>query len=148
MITYLVIGMLAAVYLLINLLLPLFPWNAMVKTYLLQPALWVGVIAAFRWLPGYRPLGKINKKRDFVLLGLPLADQLQEVEFGDDPHGAPPLVEHGQSADAVSDHQGDCMVNGVVHVDGDDVGSHEILGLKHTVFLKASRAARKARPPR
>jgi signal peptidase len=62
--------MLAAVYLLINLLLPLFPWNAMVKTYLIQPVLWVGVIAAFRWLPGYRPLGKINKKRDFVLLGL------------------------------------------------------------------------------
>jgi signal peptidase len=70
MITYLVIGMLAAVYLLINLLLPLFPWNTMVKAYLIQPALWVGVIAAFRWLPGYRPLGKINKKRDFVLLGL------------------------------------------------------------------------------
>ena len=70
MITYLIIGMLAVVYLLINKALPLFPWNAMLKTYLLQPMLWLGVIAIIRWLPGYRPLGKINKKNDFILLGL------------------------------------------------------------------------------
>jgi len=62
--------MLAVVYLLINKALPLFPWNAMLKTYLLQPMLWLGVIAIIRWLPGYRPLGKINKKNDFILLGL------------------------------------------------------------------------------
>jgi len=35
----------------------------MVKTYLIQPALWVGVIAAFRWLPDYRPLVRSTKKR-------------------------------------------------------------------------------------
>ena len=70
MITYLIIGMLAAVYLLINKALPMFPWDAMVKAYLVEPMLWVAVIAVFRWLPGSRPLGKINKKNDFILLGL------------------------------------------------------------------------------
>ena len=70
MITYLIIGILAAVYLLINKAMPLLPWNAMVKTYLLQPVLWLGVIATIRWLPGYRPLGKLNKRNDFILLGL------------------------------------------------------------------------------
>jgi len=62
--------MLAVVYLLINVVLPLFPWNMEMKTYLLQPVFWVILIAAFRWLPGYRPLGKSNKKKDFILLGL------------------------------------------------------------------------------
>ena len=53
------------------------------------------------------------------------------------PTGRTLSVEHGKSADAVSDHQGDCMVNGVVHMDGDDMGGHDIFGFEHTVLLKA-----------
>jgi signal peptidase I len=73
MITFVILGLLAAVYLLINLVLPMFPWDVMVKAYLVQPVLWLGLIAAFRLLPRYRPLGKSSKKSAFVQLALGLA---------------------------------------------------------------------------
>jgi signal peptidase len=62
--------MLALIYLVINLVFPHVGLSVLFKAYLVQPLLWVGLIAAFRWLPGCRPLGRIGKKKDFVLLGL------------------------------------------------------------------------------
>jgi hypothetical protein len=38
------------------------------------------------------------------------------------------LVDDGQTADAMPDHQANRLVNGVVQVDCDDMRGHEILG--------------------
>jgi len=70
---YLLFGLLAAVYLVINLALPVFDLNSLIKAYLIQPMLWGTLIVAVRYLPGYRPLGKSNKRSAFVQLGLGLA---------------------------------------------------------------------------
>jgi len=70
MTAYIILGLLAAIYLLINLGLPHIGINSLIASYLVQPLLWVGLVFAIRRLPGYRPLGKIGKKKDFVILGL------------------------------------------------------------------------------
>jgi signal peptidase I len=73
MIAYVLLGLLAVVYLVINLVLPLVGLNTMIKAYLIQPVLWVILIAFIRSVPGYRPLGKRSKKSAFVQLALGLA---------------------------------------------------------------------------
>jgi len=73
MITYLILGMLAAVYMLINLALPHIAFNPLVKAYIVQPLLWGTLIAAVKFLPGYRPLGKSSKKIVFIQLALGLS---------------------------------------------------------------------------
>ena len=70
---YLLLGLLVAVYLLINLALPAVTLNSLIKAYLFQPVLWGTLIVAIRYLPEYRPLGKISKRGAFVQLGLGLA---------------------------------------------------------------------------
>ncbi len=65
-----VIGLLAAVYLLINLALPLVPINALIKTYLFQPLLWGLLILVMRHLQGYRSLAKQSLQSNLLQLAL------------------------------------------------------------------------------
>jgi signal peptidase len=69
-ISLIVIGLLAAVYLVINLALPLVPINALVKTYLFQPLLWGLLILVTRRLPGYRSLAKQSLQSNLLQLAL------------------------------------------------------------------------------
>jgi len=69
----LLLGLLAAVYLVINLALPHIAFNPLIKAYLVQPLLWGTLIVAVKFMPGYRPLGKSSKKSVFVQLALGLA---------------------------------------------------------------------------
>lgn len=73
MIGFLLVGLLAAIYLVINLVLPHISLNPQIATYLIQPLLWVVLIAVVKFLPGYRPLGKRSKKSVFVQLALGMA---------------------------------------------------------------------------
>jgi len=70
---YLLLALLVAVYLLINLALPAVGLNSLIKAYLIQPVLWGTLILTVRFLPGYRPLGKISKRGAFIQLGLGLS---------------------------------------------------------------------------
>ena len=51
MIGFLLLGLLAAVYLVINLVLPLIGLNPQLKTYQIQPLLWGILIAAVKFIP-------------------------------------------------------------------------------------------------
>jgi len=73
MIEILVIGLLAAIYLVINIALPHVAINPQIASYLIQPLLWGTLIAAVKFLPPYRPLGKSTKKSVFIQLALGLA---------------------------------------------------------------------------
>jgi len=73
MIGFLLVGLLAAVYLVINLVLPHIAVNPLIAAYLIQPLLWGTLIAAVKFMPGYRPLAKSSKKSVFVQLALGLA---------------------------------------------------------------------------
>jgi signal peptidase len=73
MIGFLLVGLLAAIYLIINLVLPHIGLNPQITTYLIQPLLWGTVIAAVKFMPGYRPLGKSSKKSVFVQFAVGMA---------------------------------------------------------------------------
>ena len=73
MIGFLLVGLLAAIYLIINLALPLIHLNPQITTYLIQPLLWVILIVVVKIMPGYRPLGKSSKKSVFVQFALGIA---------------------------------------------------------------------------
>jgi len=73
MIGFLLVGLLAAIYLIINLVLPHIGLNPQIATYLIQPLLWGTVIAAVKFMPGYRPLGKSSKKSVFIQFALGMA---------------------------------------------------------------------------
>jgi signal peptidase len=73
MIGFLLIGLLAAIYLIINLVLPLIHLSPQITTYLIQPLLWGAVIAVVKIMPGYRPVGKSSKKSVFVQFALGIA---------------------------------------------------------------------------
>ena len=73
MIGLLLVGLLAAIYLIINLLLPHIGLNPQIATYLIQPLLWGILIAVVKFMPGYRPLGKRSKKSAFIQLALGMA---------------------------------------------------------------------------
>ena len=66
-------GLLVAVYLVINPLLPIVPINVLVKTYLFQPLLWGLFILTTRWLPGFRTLAKQYLQKTFIGIGLSIA---------------------------------------------------------------------------
>lgn len=68
-----VFGLLALIYFVINLALPSIALNAIVKAYLIQPALWLMLIAVIYFLPRYKPLSKINKGNTFIQLALGMA---------------------------------------------------------------------------
>jgi signal peptidase I len=61
---------LVAIYLVINLLMPLVPLNPQIKTYLLQPLLWGLTVLLTRFLSGYRSLAKPQFQRTFIQIGL------------------------------------------------------------------------------
>jgi len=73
MIGFLLVGPLAAIYLIINLVLPHIGLNPQIATYLIQPLLWGTVIAAVKFMPDYRPLGKSSKKSVFIQFALGMA---------------------------------------------------------------------------
>jgi len=73
MIGFLLVGPLAAIYLIINLVLPHIGLNPQIATYLIQPLLWGTVIAAVKFMPDYRPLGKNSKKSVFIQFALGMA---------------------------------------------------------------------------
>jgi signal peptidase len=63
-------GLLTAIYLVINLLLPHVPVNALIKTYLFQPVLWGLFILAIWFLPGYRTIARQSLRRNFLQIAL------------------------------------------------------------------------------
>ena len=73
MIGFLLVGLLAAIYLIINLVLPHIGLNPQIATYLIQPLLWGVLIAVVKYMPAYRPLGKRSKKNVFIQLALGMA---------------------------------------------------------------------------
>jgi signal peptidase I len=64
---------LAALYLVINLGLPHLAVDPLMRTYLLQPLLWVCFFLAVRRLPGYNPLARHSRRVAFFQLGLAIA---------------------------------------------------------------------------
>lgn len=54
----------------INLLLPIVPINALIKTFLFQPALWGLLILAMRFLPGYQTIARQSLRNSFLQIAL------------------------------------------------------------------------------
>ena len=73
MIGFLLVGLLAAIYLIINMVLPHVGLNPQIATYLIQPLLWIILIVVVKIMPGYRPAGKSSKKSVFVQFALGIA---------------------------------------------------------------------------
>lgn len=70
MYSLIVIGLLGAIYLVINLLLPNVSINALIKTYLFQPVLWGLFILAMRFIPRYLTIAKQNLRKTFLQIAL------------------------------------------------------------------------------
>jgi signal peptidase I len=66
-------GMLVAVYMVINLLLPAVPVNTLIKTYLIQPFIWVIFILVMRFLPGIRTMAKGSLRHTSLQMALAIA---------------------------------------------------------------------------
>lgn len=67
---WLVLGLLAAIYCLINLGLPRLPIDPLVRTYVIQPILWGLLAWAILVLPRYRSAGKLRLKTTIIRLAL------------------------------------------------------------------------------
>ena len=67
---WLVLGLIAAVYCLINLALPRIPADANVKTYVVQPIIWGLLAWAILVLPRYRTVGGFRVKTAIIQLAL------------------------------------------------------------------------------
>ncbi len=67
---WLVLGLVIAIYCLINLALPLLPISGFAKSYVIQPILWGLLAWAVLVLPKYRPAAKLNLKNAFIQLAL------------------------------------------------------------------------------
>jgi signal peptidase len=67
---WLVFGLLAAIYCLINLGLPRVPIDSFVRTYVIQPILWGLLAWAILVLPKYRSAGRLRLKTTFIRLAL------------------------------------------------------------------------------
>ena len=65
-----IIGLLAGIYLMINLALPRLPISGFIATYVVQPILWGLIAWAALVLPKYRPLAKLRVKSSIILLAL------------------------------------------------------------------------------
>jgi len=70
---YIVIGLISSIYLLINVALPHLAISTFVKTYVIQPLLWVVLILVVQGVPGRRPLVKTRFKNSIVQLALGIA---------------------------------------------------------------------------
>lgn len=66
---WLVLGLLTGLYLVINLAQPLFP-SAFVKTYVVQPLLWLLIAWVIYTLPRYRTAARRSMKRPLITLAL------------------------------------------------------------------------------
>ena len=66
----LVLGLVIAIYCLINLALPHLPLTGFIKSYVVQPVLWGLLAGAVLVLPRYRPAAKSNVKSAIILLAL------------------------------------------------------------------------------
>ena len=66
----LVLGLLAAIYCLINLGLPSLPINTFARTYVVQPILWGLLAWAILVLPGYRSAGGLRLKATIIRLAM------------------------------------------------------------------------------
>lgn len=66
----LVVGLLAVVYLLINLWLRHAPVSSFARTYVLQPALWGLLAWAILTMPGYRPTGGLKVRNTVIQLAV------------------------------------------------------------------------------
>src|SRR4030042_455273 len=67
---WLVFGLLAAIYCLINLILPDIPINSFARTYVIQPILWGLLAWAILALPKYRSAGGLRLKATIIRLAL------------------------------------------------------------------------------
>ena len=67
---WLVFGLLAAIYCLINLILPDIPVNSFARTYVIQPILWGLLVWAILALPRYRSAGGLRLKATIIRLAL------------------------------------------------------------------------------
>ncbi|HUW44670.1 MAG TPA: signal peptidase I [Dehalococcoidia bacterium] len=67
---WLVFGLLAAIYCLINLVLPRLPIDSFVRTYVIQPILWGLLAWAILVLPRYRSAGGLRLKSTIIRLAL------------------------------------------------------------------------------
>ena len=67
---WLVVGLLAAIYCLINLGLPRLPIDPFARTYVIQPILWGLLAWAILALPGYRSAGGLRLKTTIIRLAL------------------------------------------------------------------------------
>jgi signal peptidase I len=63
-------GLLAAVYLVINLVMPHIPMDILIRTYVLQPFLWGMLIVAIRFLPGQESPGKLSLRGSIIRVAL------------------------------------------------------------------------------
>ncbi len=66
-------GLVGAIYVVINVLLPHIAIDTLIKAYVFQPLLWGLLILAIRLLPGYRPLAKIKARGTFIQVALGIA---------------------------------------------------------------------------
>jgi len=67
---WLVLGLLAATYCLINLVLPRLPIDSFARTYVIQPILWGLLAWAILVLPGYRSAGGLRLRATVIRLAL------------------------------------------------------------------------------
>ncbi len=68
---FIVIGLLAGIYLILNLLLPELPVSINVKTYVIQPLIWGGLACLILFLfPKYRPAAKPSRRNRIIKLAL------------------------------------------------------------------------------
>jgi signal peptidase len=65
---YIIIALLAGIYLVINLALPRLPIETFIETYALQPILWLLLAGAVLVLPRYRPAAKLKDKAAIIQL--------------------------------------------------------------------------------
>lgn len=71
--TVAICGLLGAVYVVTNLVLPHIAIDALIKAYVFQPLLWVIVILVIFPLMNYRPLAKNSTRKTLILLALGIA---------------------------------------------------------------------------
>ena len=67
---YIIIALLAGIYLAINLAFPRLPIDTFTKSYALQPILWLLLAGAVLVLPRYRPAAKLKDKSTIIQLAL------------------------------------------------------------------------------
>ncbi|MFA5450737.1 MAG: signal peptidase I [Dehalococcoidales bacterium] len=69
--TWLIIaGIAAGLFIIFNLAIPAMPTDPFIKTYIIQPILWLAIIAVIWILPRYSPIAGLRNKTRFIRFGL------------------------------------------------------------------------------